>query len=110
MTGVLIGTVCSYGYRSFEIILYTNRHLIPGTAKTAFIRIIRNLIVTGVLISLGIWLIPQNMTSFIHWFIYAVASGIVSVVMIVGVNYVAEPRQFKNLILRIQGIVSRKKR
>ena len=28
MTGVLIGTVCSYGYRSFEIILYTNRHLI----------------------------------------------------------------------------------
>ena len=110
MTGVLIGTVCSYGYRSFEIILYTNRHLIPGTAKTAFIRIIRNLIVTGVLISLGIWLIPQNMTSFIHWFIYAVASGIVSVVMIVGVNYVAEPRQLKNLILRIQGIVSRKKR
>ena len=110
MTGVLIGTVCSYGYRSFEIILYTNRHLIPGTAKTAFIRIIRNLIITGVLISLGIWLIPQNMTSFIHWFIYAVASGIVSVVMIVGVNYVAEPRQFKNLILRIQGIVSRKKR
>lgn len=110
MTGVLIGTVCSYGYRSFEIILYTNRHLIPGTAKTAFIRIIRNLIVTGVLISLGIWLIPQNMTSFIHWFIYAVASGIVSVVMIVGVNYVAELRQFKNLILRIQGIVSRKKR
>ena len=109
MTGVLIGTVCSYGYRSFEIILYTNRHLIPGTAKTAFIRIIRNLIVTGVLISLGIWLIPQNMTSFINWFIYAVAAGVVSVVLIVGVNYIAEPQEFKNLILRILGIVSRKK-
>ena len=109
MTGVLIGTVCSYGYRSFEIILYTNRHLIPGTAKTAFIRIIRNLIITGVLISLGIWLIPQNMTSFINWFIYAVAAGVVSVVLIVGVNYIAEPQEFKNLILRILGIVSRKK-
>lgn len=109
MTGVLIGTVCSYGYRSFEIILYTNRHLIPGTAKTAFIRIIRNLIVTAVLIVAGIWLIPQNMTSFINWFIYAVAAGVVSVVLIVGVNYVAEPQEFKNLILRILGIVSRKK-
>lgn len=109
MTGVLIGTVCSYGYRSFEIILYTNRHLIPETAKTAFIRIIRNLIVTAVLIVAGIWLIPQNMTSFINWFIYAVAAGVVSVVLIVGVNYIAEPQEFKNLILRILGIVSRKK-
>lgn len=109
MTGVLLGTVCSYGYRSFEIILYTNRHLIPGTAKTAFSRIIRNLVVTAVLIVAGIWLIPQNMTSFINWFIYAVAAGVVSVVLIVGVNYIAEPQEFKNLILRILGIVSRKK-
>ena len=109
MTGVLLGTVCSYGYRSFEIILYTNRHLIPGTAKTAFSRIIRNLVVTAVLISAGIWLIPQNMTSFINWFIYAVAAGVVSVVLVVGVNYIAEPQEFKNLILRILGIVSRKK-
>ena len=109
MTGVLLGTVCSHGYRSFEIILYTNRHLIPGTAKTAFSRIIRNLVVTAVLIAAGIWLIPQNMTSFINWFIYAVAAGVVSVVLIVGVNYIAEPQEFKNLILRILGIVSRKK-
>lgn len=109
MTGVLLGTVCSYGYRSFEIILYTNRHLIPGTAKTAFSRIIRNLVVTAVLIAAGIWLIPQNMTSFINWCIYAVAAGVVSVVLIVGVNYIAEPQEFKNLILRILGIVSRKK-
>ena len=109
MTGVLLGTVCSYGYRSFEIILYTNRHLIPGTAKTAFSRIIRNLVVTAVLIAAGIWLIPQNMTSFINWFIYAVAAGVVSVVLIVGVNYIAEPQEFKNLILRILGIVSRKR-
>lgn len=109
MTGVLIGTVCSYGYRSFEIILYTNRHLIPGTAKTAFIRIIRNLVVTAVLIAAGVWLIPQNMTSFIHWFIYAVAAGVVSVAAIIGVNYAAEPQEFKNLIGRVKGIIERDK-
>lgn len=108
MTGVLLGTVCSYGYRSFEIILYTNRHLIPGTAKTAFSRIIRNLVVTAVLIAAGIWLIPQNMTSFINWFIYAVAAGVVSVVLVVGVNYVAEPQEFKNLVGRVKGILLRK--
>lgn len=107
MAGVLIGTVCSYSYRSFEIILYTNRHLIPGTAKPAFFRIIRNLIVTALLIAAGVWLVPQNMTSFICWIVYAAIAGTVSTVMIVSVNYVAEPREFKNLVGRMRGIIKR---
>ena len=33
MAGVLLGTVCSYGYRSFEIVFYTSRHLVKGMCK-----------------------------------------------------------------------------
>lgn len=108
MAGVLLGTVCSYGYRSFEIILYTNRYLIPGTAKPAFIRIIRNLIVTAALIGAGIYLVPQHMTSFIYWIIYAAAAGVISTFVIVVVNYAAEPQEFKNLVERVKGILKRR--
>ena len=110
MTGVLLGTVCSYGYRSFEIILYTNRHLIPGTAKHAFIRIIRNLMATLVLIVAGIWLIPQDMNSFVHWILYAIIAGGVSAIVIGGVNYAAEPDEFKSLINRVQHIIASRKK
>ena len=37
MAGVLLGTVCSYGYRSFEIVFYTSRHLVKGCAKMRMI-------------------------------------------------------------------------
>lgn len=104
MNGVLFGTICSYGYRSFEMIVYTNRHLIKGTAKTSFTRIVRNLIIAVVLIAAGLHMIPQDMSSFISWFLYACAMGVIGSVVIAGVNYAAEPQEFKNLFERVKGI------
>ena len=47
MAGVLLGTVCSYGYRSFEIVFYTSRHLVKGCAKKSMFRILRKCIYSG---------------------------------------------------------------
>ena len=55
----------------------------------------------------GMHVIPQDMTSFVTWFIYAVGMGIISVFVIVGINYMMEPKEFKELILRVKGIVRR---
>ena len=105
ISGVLFGTVCSYGYRSFDIILYNNKYLMKGTAKMSFIRILRNLIAVAVLIAAGLWIIPQTMDSFVTWFIYAMGMGIVSCAVIVAVNYVAEPEEFRSLWERVKGIL-----
>lgn len=107
ISGVLFGTVCSYGYRSCEMFLYNNRHLLKGTIKTSFIRILRNLIAVAVLIAAGLWIIPQTMDSFVTWFIYAMGMGIVSCAVIVAVNYVAEPEEFRSLWERVKGILGR---
>lgn len=107
MVGVLFGTVCSYGYRSLDIVFYTSRHLVKGCAKTSLIRIARNVIAVILLCVVGMHVIPQDMTSFVTWFIYAVGMGIISVFVIVGINYMMEPKEFKELILRVKGIVRR---
>jgi DNA-binding response OmpR family regulator len=49
------------------------------------------------------------MASFIIWFLYAIGMVAVSVFTIVGVNYVVEPDEFKELVLRVKGILGRKK-
>lgn len=105
MNGVLFGTVCSYGYRSFEMIFYTSRNLIKGTAKHSFARIVRNMIAVIVLIAAGLRLIPQEMDSFISWFLYACAMGGVSSLVIILVNYAAEPGEYRNFVERVRGIV-----
>lgn len=109
MNGVLFGTICSYGYRSFEMIAYTSKNLIKGTAKTSFLRIIRNLILAVVLIAAGLYLIPQDMYSFVEWFLYACVMGISSSIVVAGVNYIAEPQEFKNLLGRVRRILSARK-
>ena len=108
MAGVLLGTVCSYGYRSFEIVFYTSRHLVKGCAKKSMFRIFRNVLVDALLCIVGTYVIPKNMASFITWFLYAIGMVAVSVFTIVGVNYVVEPDEFKELVLRVKGILRTK--
>lgn len=72
-------------------------------------RIFRNVLVVALLCIVGIYVIPQNIASFATWLLYAIGMVAVSVFTIVGVNYVVEPDEFKELLLRVKGILKRKK-
>jgi len=71
-------------------------------------RIFRNVLVVALLCIVGTYVIPKNMASFITWFLYAIGMVAVSVFTIVGVNYVVEPDEFKELVLRVKGILRTK--
>ncbi|MEF2953584.1 MAG: hypothetical protein U0O33_03730 [Blautia sp.] len=107
MIGVLIGTVCSYGYRSLEIIVYNAKHLVQGTLRKTMSRLIRNIIVTVVLVVLGLNVVSQMMTSFVTWFMYAIIIGGVCSIVIVVVNFVAEPEEFCNLFKRVRQVIKK---
>lgn len=104
INGVLLGTVCSYGYRSLEVILYNRRHFVNGTGKMTFLRVIRNLIVSLGCIGLGFRLVPQSMESFIQWGVFAVVIAGISGVCLVAVNYVFEKQEFGSAIQRLKSI------
>lgn len=107
MAGVLFGTVCSYAYRSIEVMIYNHKRLVKGSGKKSFGRVLRNLVVSAVLIFAGVSFIPQQMNSFIIWFLYAAAVGSVSAIVVVVVNMAFEPKEFKALIGRVSGIIGK---
>lgn len=107
MSGVLLGTVFSYGYRSLEMIFYTEKYLLPGTLKRSLSRIIRNALAVTALTAAGICCIPQSMNSFVVWFLYAVTAGVVSAAVIVGINYLFEPEGFRELMERLKRIIKK---
>lgn len=108
MAGVLIGTICSYFYRSTRIIYYTGHELVKGTFRKTIFRILRNFVVSALLVWGGINIVPQNMYKFSVWFIHACLTGGVSMVVLLAVNYFAEPSSFNELILRLRNILKRK--
>lgn len=105
MAGALIGTVCSYGYRSIDVIIYNSRKLVKGTGKKTLVRVGRNIVAVMALILLGCHFVPQRMESFVSWFLYAVISGGISSGVILLLNYVAEPEAFRKLIEKVKVVV-----
>lgn len=107
MAGVLAGTICSYGYRSIEIMVYNQKNIVKGSGKRTFSRVIRNLIVTCMIGIPAVYMIPVNMTSYLQWFLTAFVVGIVGSIGIIMINLICEPQEFKNLFDRVKGIVKR---
>lgn len=109
LVGVLIGSVCSFGYRSVDCVFYNSKYIVKGTMRRFFQRMAVNLIASLVLIFAGVSLINMRMASFTLWFIYGCICVIVVGTVICGVNYVIEPNEFKNLLGRISSTVKRKR-
>ena len=107
MVGVLIGTICSYAYRSVDIIIYNARYLVKGTMKKTLERIIRNLLTAAAVITVMLMITPSLMTSWTQWFLYAVLTGVVTSAVFGVVNFIFEPQQFKMLLNRLKSIFTR---
>ncbi len=109
INGVLIGMCVSYLYRTTDIIIYSAKHFVKGTLRITVSRLIRNSIMSAILVFSGILLIPNDSKSWAVWFVSALAFGIVSTVLLLGVNIVFEPKEFKNLLGRAKDIIGVKR-
>lgn len=107
LIGVLLGTVCSYGYRSIEIMLYNRKYIVKGSGSLTFKRVVRNLITASIIGAIGYQCIPVHMVSYTQWFSAAVIIGGVSCLGIVLVNFMFEPQEFKNLLKRAKSVLRR---
>ncbi len=107
IVGVLLGTLASYGYRTFDVLFYNSRYLVKGVWKRSLRRLAVNGAAAG--ISLVIWyLFPKiPATGYGSWLVCAVICGLISAAVILTANRIAEPEQMKLAIRRIQGIFGR---
>lgn len=107
VVGVLIGMCASYLYRTTDVIFYAAKHFIAGTLKTSILRILRNALISGGVVALGIWLIPNTTDSWLVLVASAVGFGITALVAIVAVNLIFEPKEFKSLLGIAKEIIKR---
>lgn len=107
VVGVLIGMCASFLYRTADVIFYAAKHFVAGTLKTSILRILRNALISGGVVALGIWLIPNTTDSWLVLVASAVVFGITALVAIVAVNLIFEPKEFKSLLGIAKEIIKR---
>lgn len=108
MNGVLAGTVCSYAYRSIDIILYNRKYLVPGSGKKTLGRITRNLAVSLIVMAVAFRFVPHEMDSFVTWTFYAILMGVLAVGCLVAVNFFCEPDEFRSMWERFGNLRGKK--
>lgn len=98
IVGVMVAMCMSYLYRTTDIIFYSAKHFLNGTLKKTLLRLLRNAVTMGVLVTAGILWLPHSTLGWLGWLGQAVLVGVVSVGALVLVNYVFEPQEIKKVI------------
>lgn len=105
MAGVLLGTVCSYTYRTLDNILYNAKYLVPGVLGMSLRRILRNAVVMGGTVFAFYKMNWMLCNSWGEWFFHAVITGMVSLGILVLVNYILEPKEMRQLLERMKNVL-----
>ena len=109
INGLLIGTLCSHIYRTIDVILYNDKKIVHDTKEKTLKRIIRNIICMFVILSIGIYINSHIMPhTWISWLIYAVAVGIGSLIVILGINGIMEKDEIIELGKLSKRIITRR--
>lgn len=106
INGVLIGTVCSYLYRTIDIIHYVGKNIVTETNKNTICRVVRNGI-TMLLILAVYSRCASSIDGWITWGKSAFIWGAVSLVVFGVINTCFEPKMSKKILEVIERIVKR---
>lgn len=81
MYGLLIGTICSFAYRTTDIIYYAHKHILDISCKKSVLRVLRVALVISLNVILYKLLVGKYvMNSWGEWIMYAVIASIIALV------------------------------
>lgn len=94
--GVLLGSICSFMYRTIDIIQYSHSRILHSEAKYTYKNILINLFLAFIICALVIKYIPDYMT-WISWILISLIITIISVTITLIGNNIFYPRILKQL-------------
>ena len=109
MIGVLLGSLAGVVYRTADVLIYVERHLVPGMLMTTLLRLLRGLAAAGV----GLWLVSLTglsaAGSWFNWFGTAVVTALLLGLTVGGAAFLTEPDEMKQLFGRLKEVLHRRK-
>jgi len=85
--GLLIGTICSYLFRTVDVFLYAHRKLVDSSVSIAFRNFVVNLLTMVVLYCSFVLIAPVHTESMVGWIVKAIGISFVTVFVFGAVNY-----------------------
>ena len=95
MYGLLIGTICSFVYRTTDIIYYTHKHILVTSCKKTTLRVLRVALVICINVVLyKLFIGKYVMANWGEWIEYAMITSLIALITTVFVYFITERKQF----------------
>lgn len=104
IAGVLLGSVCSYAYRTADFVVYVAGNILEQSSWPTWRRIIRNVVVGSLALLPFAAYGPITAAGYLQWFLWAAAVGTAVAAVIIAANWLAEPQSFKETLARLRTI------
>ena len=96
VVGILIATIAAYLYRTIDVIIYSNKHILDRKVFDTVKKIMFNLIFFVVIAYLSTYL-NFAINSYIEWGLYAIVVGVISILIFITINYFFSKKTMKEL-------------
>ncbi|WP_107923017.1 lipopolysaccharide biosynthesis protein [Lysinibacillus parviboronicapiens] len=93
--GVLIGGLCSYAYRTCDLILYTSKEILKNSALHTVKKITRNIILAFIAASPFAFFIELHITGAGTWLIAAICVSLWTITIVLLGNFFLEPKMMR---------------
>jgi O-antigen/teichoic acid export membrane protein len=107
IVGVLIGSACSYAYRTIDFILYAGKYILKQSPSNSIKRIIINTVLAIISALPFVLWINIKATNYQEWFACAIGISVFVFVIIVAGNAVYDFRMFKSTLIMAKNLLSK---
>ncbi len=97
LKGLLIGTICSYLFRTLDIIIYVYHNILEDKITRYIKFIIVNIVIMVGMIYTLYFRYPISVSGYIHWFVKAIIIGMLTVIIYIFTNALLFNNQFREI-------------
>ncbi|MEH7331270.1 polysaccharide transport protein [Neobacillus drentensis] len=106
--GVLFGSICSYTFRTIDVLLYASRNILNASLKPTILKVMTNIFLSLVAALPIQWLLNIDPKNLIEWFVYAILLSIWNLIIIAVGNILFDPKMSKSVLQRGRLVFGRK--
>lgn len=100
LEGVLIGSICSYLYRTTDFIIYNSKYILKRQINKTLSKLILNAVLFFICLIPFKFFIIINISNFKEWIIWGTVIALWSLLIIIGGNFFVRPKMMKDIFAR----------
>ncbi|MGE7093367.1 lipopolysaccharide biosynthesis protein [Lysinibacillus sp. NPDC048646] len=100
--GVLIGALCSYAYRTCDLILYTSKEILKQSALVTVKKIMRNIILAFIAATPFIFFMELPITGVGSWLVAAICVSLWTIAIVLLGNFLLEPKMMRDILVHVK--------